>query len=154
MRLTDSQSRSSWVLKRARNRRLIGESRSANRSTAAGMAVARCARSWLATATRWATRSRRARHSRRSAVVAPLSKTQGHEVKDLSRLSTRGVVARVRRVENETSDTPGRSAKDLPESRGLVAVSVCHCQSYPHLLRVRRGPRGRALLPYTASTSG
>ena len=72
-----SQSARSWVSKRVRNARLIGESMSANRPTAPGNTFCRWARSWLATATRWATRSLRARQVRRSAMVAGLSGDQG-----------------------------------------------------------------------------
>jgi hypothetical protein len=49
---------------------LTGESRSANSPTAPGKTFARWARSWFATATRWLTRSLRARQARRSAMVA------------------------------------------------------------------------------------
>jgi hypothetical protein len=69
----------SWVVNRVRNCRLIAESMSRNRSTAAGSAVVRWARSWLAAATRWATRSLRARHSLRTAVVASLSMPEQSE---------------------------------------------------------------------------
>ena len=72
-----SQSARSWESKRARNARLIGESSSANRPTAPGKALRRWARSWLATATRWLTRSLRARQARRSATVAGLSGVRG-----------------------------------------------------------------------------
>ena len=48
----------------------MSESISANSPTAPGKQICRWARSWLATATRWATRSRRARTVWRSAVVA------------------------------------------------------------------------------------
>ena len=67
-RFGESQSARSWESKRVRNARLIGESRSANSPTAPGKTLRRCARSWLATATRWPTRSLRARQVRRSAI--------------------------------------------------------------------------------------
>src|SRR6478752_4163695 len=55
------------------NVRLICESRSANKPTAPGNTIIRCARSWLATATRWATRSLRARQVWRKVAVAAVS---------------------------------------------------------------------------------
>ena len=67
----------SWLPNRARNARLIGLSSSPNSPTAAGNATARCARSWLAAATRWATRSLRARTAARSATVAGVSGISG-----------------------------------------------------------------------------
>jgi hypothetical protein len=53
------------------------ESMSQNSPTAPGNTICRCARSWLATATRWATKSRRARTLWRSAVVAGVSISSG-----------------------------------------------------------------------------
>lgn len=52
IRRGDSQSACSWVVKRLRNSRVIGESMSANSAAAAGKTSCRWARSWLAAATR------------------------------------------------------------------------------------------------------
>jgi hypothetical protein len=53
------------------------ESISANSPTAPGKQICRCARSWLATAIRWATRSRRAGTVWRTAVVGAVSTIRG-----------------------------------------------------------------------------
>ena len=74
---SSSRAAASWLPNRARNARLSGPSSSLNRPTAAGNATARWARSWLAAATRWATRSLRARTAARSAIVAGVSGTSG-----------------------------------------------------------------------------
>ena len=74
---SSSSAAASWLPKRARNARLIGLSRSWNSVIPAGNATARWARSWLQTATRCRTRSRRARTAIRSEMVAGVSGTSG-----------------------------------------------------------------------------
>ena len=72
-----SQSARSWVPKRVRNARLTGESISANRPTAPGKHVAQVRAQLVGGATRWATRSLRARQVRRSVTVWRAVRGQG-----------------------------------------------------------------------------
>ena len=85
-----SRSVSSWLVNRARNRRLVMLSSSANSLTGPGWKDSRCSRSWLASPTRWVSRSLRARTVERSCTVAGVSGISGRSrARSVRRVSAR-----------------------------------------------------------------